>query len=346
MAASQNDLVMRTGASTVTTLSAPGRALAAASITVGSTTNYPTTTGFIVAIRVVDSNGELVAGTYSEFTATVTSGTTLAISTSPVYGTDQVYAAGSTTQVFIPLSAYAHNRFVDAFTAEHSQLDGVHALTSSSTLTSSKIITGLNDTNGNELLKVTATASAINELTLANAAVGNAPALSATGGDTNIGIALTPKGTGTVRFPLDKSALTGDYNPYKFSVYRGTAWTTGNFTSTKVVFDTEEYDTNNNFATGTYTVPVNGFYLFSSSIGELSTTAAGIPIVSLYKNGAEVKRGQEQPSGETGNTTSTLTALYQCTAGDTIEIYFRGSNTSGVAAAVGTWFTGILMCRT
>jgi hypothetical protein len=57
------------------------------------------------------------------------------------------------------------------------------------------------DTNGNELLKLTATASAVNELTLANAATNGAPVLSATGGDTNINIALTPKGTGGVVFP-------------------------------------------------------------------------------------------------------------------------------------------------
>jgi hypothetical protein len=64
-----------------------------------------------------------------------------------------------------------------------------------------KLVGNVIDTNGNELLKLTATASAVNELTLANAATGGAPVLSATGGDTNIGIALTPKGTGGVVFP-------------------------------------------------------------------------------------------------------------------------------------------------
>jgi len=66
------------------------------------------------------------------------------------------------------------------------------------TLTSPKIGTNLSDTNGNELLKVTATTSAVNELTLANAATAAGPTLSATGGDTNIDINLTPKGTGEV----------------------------------------------------------------------------------------------------------------------------------------------------
>ena len=58
------------------------------------------------------------------------------------------------------------------------------------TLASPKITTGIYDTNGNELLLLTATGSAVNELTLANAATGGAPTLSATGGDSNIDITL------------------------------------------------------------------------------------------------------------------------------------------------------------
>jgi len=61
-----------------------------------------------------------------------------------------------------------------------------------------KIVGDVIDTNGNELLKVTATASAVNELTLANAATGGAPTLTASGGDTNIGMKLVGKGTGEV----------------------------------------------------------------------------------------------------------------------------------------------------
>ena len=61
-----------------------------------------------------------------------------------------------------------------------------------------KIVGDVIDTNGNELLKVTATASAVNELTLANAATGGAPTFTASGGDTNIGMKLVGKGTGEV----------------------------------------------------------------------------------------------------------------------------------------------------
>lgn len=58
---------------------------------------------------------------------------------------------------------------------------------------------GIVDTNGNESMLFTATASAVNELTVANAATGNAPSISATGSDTNIPVNLIAKGNGNVR---------------------------------------------------------------------------------------------------------------------------------------------------
>ena len=67
------------------------------------------------------------------------------------------------------------------------------------TTTSPRVLTAINDTNGNELIGVTATGSAVNEITVANAAIGNNPVISATGDDTNIGINLTPKGTGAIK---------------------------------------------------------------------------------------------------------------------------------------------------
>ena len=76
-------------------------------------------------------------------------------------------------------------------------LTGTQTLTNK-TLTSPKIGTSILDTNGNELLKLTATSSAVNELTYANAATGNKPTLTASGGDTNIGVAILPKGSGQV----------------------------------------------------------------------------------------------------------------------------------------------------
>ncbi|MBI4185459.1 hypothetical protein HY524_00200 [Candidatus Berkelbacteria bacterium] len=63
------------------------------------------------------------------------------------------------------------------------------------TLTSPKIGTSIQDTNGINFFTLTATASAVNYLTYANAAINTDPTFTATGSDTNIGIALSTKGS-------------------------------------------------------------------------------------------------------------------------------------------------------
>jgi hypothetical protein len=80
-------------------------------------------------------------------------------------------------------------------------LTGTQSLTNK-TLTAPRISTGSNiaDANGNELIVFpTAVASAVNEITISNAATGNAPSISASGGNTNIDLTLNAKGTGSVR---------------------------------------------------------------------------------------------------------------------------------------------------
>ena len=64
----------------------------------------------------------------------------------------------------------------------------------------------LNDSNNNELIKFTQTASAVNEFTIANGASTTGPSLSATGGGANLNISLTAKGTGSVE--LNKAAFS------------------------------------------------------------------------------------------------------------------------------------------
>jgi hypothetical protein len=85
---------------------------------------------------------------------------------------------------------------------------GALVFATSPSLTTPRITSSIDDTNGNELLKVTATGSAVNEFTVANAATGSGPTLSATGSDTNISINITPKGTGKVTVSND--ALIAD----------------------------------------------------------------------------------------------------------------------------------------
>ena len=68
---------------------------------------------------------------------------------------------------------------------------------------------GINDENGNEQIIFQTTASAVNQFDITNAATGNAPSITATGGDSNISINLVPKGTGEVQANGSGLATTG-----------------------------------------------------------------------------------------------------------------------------------------
>jgi hypothetical protein len=112
------------------------------------------------------------------------------------------------------------------------------------TLTS-PVINEIDDSNGNEQIIFTATASAVNEVTVANAATGNDPTFTASGSDTNIGLDFIPKGTGAVtilgtgkiqavkeKVTVTAVASTGSIN-YDFltqAVLYHTTTATGNFT--------------------------------------------------------------------------------------------------------------------
>ncbi len=67
---------------------------------------------------------------------------------------------------------------------------------------------GIIDENGNEQLIFQTTGSAVNQFDVTNAATGNAPSISATGGDTNIDVAIIPKGSGETKIGTGAAAAT------------------------------------------------------------------------------------------------------------------------------------------
>ena len=75
------------------------------------------------------------------------------------------------------------------------------------TIVTPKIANGIQDQFGNEILTLSSTSSAVNEITITNNTTSNNPIISATGGDTNIGISLISKGTGSIE--MSKTVFTG-----------------------------------------------------------------------------------------------------------------------------------------
>ena len=106
-----------------------------------------------------------------------------------------------------------------------------------------------------------------------------------------------------------------------FSAYQNATTSIAASTATKISFQVEEFDTNNNFASSTFTPTVAGYYQVNATANYLSGTSTGTnAFLSIFKNGSEYKRGvvnaaAVQPS-------LTVSGLVYCNGTtDYVEIY-------------------------
>lgn len=104
-------------------------------------------------------------------------------------GTNQSHAAGSTV--------------VDYATATHIAMMSKGIKVNHTQKGNHKTLT---DDSANEWIGQTSAASAVNYVDVANSATGNAPIISAKGDDSNVGLTLTPKGTGAVKMTSNYDA--------------------------------------------------------------------------------------------------------------------------------------------
>jgi hypothetical protein len=133
---------------------------------------------------------------------------------------------------------------------------------------------GIIDENANEQIKFSTTASATNEITIANAAAGSSPVISATGGDTNVGLTLTPKG--------DLGRITVNGEAKIFGVFEN-AFTTTTFQTTlnyDVLSQAVFYQ--NVAATANFTVNLRGNS--STALNAALNTGESATVALLVKN--------------------------------------------------------------
>jgi hypothetical protein len=151
------------------------------------------------------------------------------------------------------------------------------------------------DDSGNEYIKFVKTASAVNEISITNSATGNSPDLSVTGGDTNIGLSITTKGTGLIKlndgayFPeatlTDGTTVTWDASTAPVckltlggnrTLSAPTNGATGQFISIAVIQD----------ATGSRTLTWNSVYEFTGDTAPtLTTTVSKADLFVFRYNG-------------------------------------------------------------
>jgi hypothetical protein len=152
-------------------------------------------------------------------------------------------------------------------------------------------------------------------------------------------------GTGIANLATSTTSIS---NPYKFSTRRTAAANTGTGTFAIISFDTELFDTNNNLSSGTYTVPVNGFYSFEWGVHASAAGASQTVIASLTVNGVEYARGSRAISNAAAILGSGGAATIQLTAGNTVAIYAFGTGSFAldVGAASYNYFSGSLISQT
>lgn len=183
---------------------------------------------------------------------------------------------------------------------------GNAVLASSPTLTAPRITSASNiaDANGNELILFpTAVASAVNEITVSNAATAGTPSITASGGDTNISLNLVPKGTGTVQIGgVAAVTTTGTQtltNKTLTSPVINLATNTPTFTTnayTLVAADAYKFLLGSNGATaGTVNIPTNASVAFAigtqitiiqTGAGQLTITATTPATTTILSTGA------------------------------------------------------------
>ena len=104
-----------------------------------------------------------------------------------------------------------------------------------------------------------------------------------------------------------------------FSAWQSSAQTLSNATFTKINFQTEEFDTNNNFASSRFTPTVAGYYQVCAFI--YFGNILGDNITAIFKNGGNYKRLNNSPTNANASASGGTCIVYCNGTTDYIEVY-------------------------
>lgn len=124
-----------------------------------------------------------------------------------------------------------------------------------------------------------------------------------------------------------------------FSAYAGATTSLGGATFTKVLFDTEEFDTNSNFASSRFTPTIAGYYQVTGSVAFSAPYAA---LAVIQKSGAAYKWGQFMTAGVNQATVTGL--VYLNGSSDYVEIFaYVATAATSTASQTQTYFQAAMI---
>jgi len=135
-----------------------------------------------------------------------------------------------------------------------------------------------------------------------------------------------------------------------FSARNSTNQSITSATFTKVTLDTEDFDTNSNFASSTFTPTVAGYYQINCIV-RINGVAVTASIIAIYKNGSAFTRVAETNSSIGNDFTLAGSSIVSCNGTtDTIEMYgfisatspnFNFANSSACCRMSGTYLRSL-----
>ena len=166
-------------------------------------------------------------------------------------------------------------------------------------------------------------------------------------------LGTTVYGDGAGSLTVQKDGVTqGIYgNIPTFGAYKSTNQSITTATWTKVIFEVEEFDTNNNFVSSTFTPTVAGYYSITVSldVGAASTSMTAAR-AAIYKNGGQWRflPGPYSITATSEFVTGGTALIYMNGTTDYLESYIWISGTSPVCYSGQSWtyFQGVLVKAT
>lgn len=163
----------------------------------------------------------------------------------------------------------------------------------------------------------------------------------------NSGVLQLASGTGNlVTIPSVTGTAMVSGNMPAFSVYSSSYASASANTWTKITWNTEDFDTNSNFASSTFTPTVAGYYQVNASIEFVAIGVAGNIQMAFYKTGSRFIDGSRLQIPAGTNFQTSMSALIYCNGStDTIEVYGQqSSGTMNIGSNSSTFkFTGCLV---